>query len=633
MFQLFKKYFVLCFALVLTLSFSFSTINADISNSSTSNLSTSGYEMGGYATGGIPAWNSWSKQSDYKGPLIKPTKQWEVSLIGIEDDKVTVAPDGTSYITTWDSNKEIGYLYSISPDGKINWRNDYTDGWFPFVPAIANDGMLYVGSYWRYGETYPGYDNKAFDGKIEKLNPANHTVIWSYTDVPGKIMSQPVLDKDGSVFFITHNSSTASWDANDIFALNQNGSLKWSKRLSGGNFGYLVNAKGNYLYVVTGSNGQTSPYKLCAVRKDNGAVDKQFVTTDMSTLQREIAIGNDGTIYVAGYSPSNIYALDPITLSVKKSADSYNFGTPIMIDGSGNIWSNAGISKSKDTLFDTNALAFNINMLATNGYFGYMNSWGYRYMIAKFPDNTEAWKLTAEETGNAYPSLMVVPRDGWLYTIQSDATGNKVVAYMGSTSAGSAVSSVGLNMLPFDNTTAGKNVTLSAKANGGTNVEYKFTISKMDNQGKFGAETIIRNYGAANVFEWKSVEGLYKIFVYARSIGGSDEKKSAEQYYNVMPGVKTAVVTLTASPDKQSKVGKSVTLKAKEVGFAKAEYKYYIMNKKDIEYRVMNDWTTKTTYSWKFRAVGEYYFKIEARDAVTHTGESTSNIILIKVLP
>lgn len=593
-------------------------------------LQGSGYEQGAYASTGIPVWDNWSKQSSYLGPVDKPVKQWEYELIGVQDNNMTVGPDGSCYVTSWDRDNSTGYLYSIATNGALNWRKDYSGGWAPFVPAIGSDGMLYVGSYYERGSIYPGETPPAMCGKLQKLNPSDGSEMWGY-EVAGYIQQQPVMDKNGTLYFLTHNSPTGAWNADDIYAVNADGSKKWSALLSGSNYGYLVIGANGYLYTVTGNNTIANPYKLCAIDKTDGTLKASFIPTDGGSLYYYIVLGNDGTVYVTAASGYNIYALNPTTLTVKKSGDAYSFGYVKAVDSAGNIWSDGGQSKDANCITRSQTLGFNINMLASNGYFGYYDSWSVQELRGKYPDLTDAWTISASELGNASPYLAVVPRDGWIYTLQRYISTSKVVAYHGATTAGPEVASVSIAASPDDNAAAGSTVQLTAKANGGTNVQYKFTSSKMDSTGTYGAETVLHDYSSSGDYDWKSVEGLYKLYAYAKSSGGSDERKSVEKYYYVQPGGNPSNITATLTGKPLSvKVKKSVTLKVKVTGTKKPQVEYLIRSPQDTDFTVLKAFSSKTSYKWKAAASGQYIFKSIVRPASGNDVESNEVTVTVQ---
>jgi outer membrane protein assembly factor BamB len=100
-----------------------------------------------------------------------------------------ISGDGTVYVNSMDGN-----LYSISPQGSINWTLRIDAGYSTTMdnssPAVSADGTVYVGS---------------FAGTLYAVNP-DGTVKWTFdTGSANPIYSSPAIGANGWVYFASEN--------------------------------------------------------------------------------------------------------------------------------------------------------------------------------------------------------------------------------------------------------------------------------------------------------------------------------------------------------------------------------------------------------------------------------------------
>jgi len=128
----------------------------------------------------------------------------------LDNDRVNTPPsigaDGMIYFGTTD-----GRLYSLFENGAIKWSHK-VGKMVVTAPAIAENGTVYVGIW----------DNDLNDWIIAIRD---NVVIWSFKPIDGPL-SSPIVDVDGTVFFCAKGS---------IYALNPDGTLKWSYIPEGAN--------------------------------------------------------------------------------------------------------------------------------------------------------------------------------------------------------------------------------------------------------------------------------------------------------------------------------------------------------------------------------------------------------------
>jgi len=160
-----------------------------------------------------------------------------------------IGDDGTIYCGSGDT-----YFYALYPNGSLKWRfktGDYIKG----PASIADDGTVYVGSYdnylyafypnngtlkWKLGgmgtETNPSIaeDGTIYigDEKLFAINP-NGTLKWSFSMGPGRHihMSSPAISVDGTIYVGTNIGEVLG---GDIIAVNSNGTEKWRKKIAYG---------------------------------------------------------------------------------------------------------------------------------------------------------------------------------------------------------------------------------------------------------------------------------------------------------------------------------------------------------------------------------------------------------------
>jgi len=146
---------------------------------------------------------------------IKPdgTLKWSYylgDLAWVQASSPLVGSDGTIYVgTVLIDNK----LYAINSDGILKWS--YTTGSSVGSPAIGFDGTVYVGS---------------LDGKLYAINP-DGSLKWSYSTGEGYgkgISSSPAIGSDGTIYFGSNDYRPYNYFFGRIYAVNSNGSLKWS---------------------------------------------------------------------------------------------------------------------------------------------------------------------------------------------------------------------------------------------------------------------------------------------------------------------------------------------------------------------------------------------------------------------
>ena len=169
-------------------------------------------------------------------------------------------------------------FFAIYPNGTAKWIVDDVFIDVFSAPAIDENGIIYVGL-----EDSPAYLIAFYPNGTEK---------WRFSS--DYILSSPVIDKDGSIYFGEYHGN--------LIALYPNGTLKWSNPTI-----YSV-----YSSPAIGDDGTiycTSWYgNVYALYPDNGTVKWQFSTG--GKMKANPSIADDGTIYISSWD-DYLYALYP----------------------------------------------------------------------------------------------------------------------------------------------------------------------------------------------------------------------------------------------------------------------------------------------------------------------------------
>jgi outer membrane protein assembly factor BamB len=241
------------------------------------------------------------------------------------------------------------FVHSTNPLSNDSDGDTMTDGWEinyrlnPLDPADAIndldlDGFSNVEEF--QAETRPD-DASHFPGGPSTLK-------WSFA-TGGPITSAPALGTDGSIYFSSRD--------HHVYALNPDGSLKWSVNIGGWGSSTTLGADGT-IYVGTYSR------KLYAIAPD-GSIKWSFDT--VGSVYATPVLGVDGTIYVGSYKPSTFgtdpayfYAIYPNgTLKWSKPVPAdIRYAAAISKDGSIYVGTNEGVLLAYDKNGNTKLSAY-----------------------------------------------------------------------------------------------------------------------------------------------------------------------------------------------------------------------------------------------------------------------------------
>jgi len=198
-----------------------------------------------------------------------------------------IGSDGTIYVGESNGGQN---LYAINPDGTLKWtyRPNTTYGYLSKAPVIGSDGTLY------FSDT---------DAHFYALNP-DGTLKW-YLSNEGN----PTIGADGTIYL-------EGWGT--IYALTSNGAVKWTYSAPcTGDSSITIGADGTLYF---GAINSLQTYGI-----DSPGVTDLYALNPNGTLKwtyhvggviSGLTIGPDGTLYVGGRATGNIYAFkDPIPVA------------------------------------------------------------------------------------------------------------------------------------------------------------------------------------------------------------------------------------------------------------------------------------------------------------------------------
>jgi hypothetical protein len=112
--------------------------------------------------------------------------KWKLELGSNVVSSPAIAEDGNIFVAAY-KGLTNAYIYSIKPDGTINWRYEYLTDFISTSPAIDKFGIIYITTW---------------DGSLIAMNP-DGTYRWEFAP-GGASFSSPVIGENGAIYFGTH---------------------------------------------------------------------------------------------------------------------------------------------------------------------------------------------------------------------------------------------------------------------------------------------------------------------------------------------------------------------------------------------------------------------------------------------
>ena len=183
--------------------------------------------------------------------------KWTHNFIsGHGNDDVFIGQDGMLY-TIRMNNLTTAYMNAFTPDGNLAWTSLINDASpnqiFPSSFAQGDDGTIY------FTERING--NPA-TGKLFAFNLNTRSILWTYTIPDIRIIENlaPVIGPDGIIYTAGYSYTGKN---PQVYAINQNGTLKWTSNLgsvSVNDIGYIsalsLRSDGVLMAVRLGEEGE-----------------------------------------------------------------------------------------------------------------------------------------------------------------------------------------------------------------------------------------------------------------------------------------------------------------------------------------------------------------------------------------
>lgn len=207
-------------------------------------------------------------------------EKWAYNIgASIKPQIPAIADDGTIYIGSEDNNN----FHAINPDGTLKWTyTGITDNVYSSA-SIGSDGTIYVGSK---------------DNFLHAINP-DGTQKWKFGIGGDAIYTTPAIASDGTVYIGS--------DSDKLFAVNANGTQKWVFTTAGFNIRSTPSiAKDGTVYIASIDKN------LYALNPENGSILWTFALDGI--VEGGISIDTDGTIIVTtdkATAQGSVFAINP----------------------------------------------------------------------------------------------------------------------------------------------------------------------------------------------------------------------------------------------------------------------------------------------------------------------------------
>lgn len=180
----------------------------------------------------------------------------------------------------------VGSVFALNTsNGSIAWDRDFPEDMMRSdVPGISNLGFTFN----SYSNNYLYYLNSS---------NGNNLSGWPFNSNLDNFRAATVIDENGNLFNGTDEKDGSSF----VYALNQNGSVKWQNQIYLDYRSSQVIGDNGLLYFGLQNN------VLFAVNKETGV---EAWSLNLNRFFDEMAIGPDGTLYVSVSNPDALIAIE-----------------------------------------------------------------------------------------------------------------------------------------------------------------------------------------------------------------------------------------------------------------------------------------------------------------------------------
>ncbi len=308
-----------------------------------------------------PGWNTFGGDLQHSGRNASigpdsPALQW--SFPASNPSAPAVANNGTIYLPSAITTSfggalfhTTGAIYAIDSGGNQIWKTTLSYEPAKVSPSIGPDGTIYIRGL-DIGPTGSTYVET-----MSAISPSG-SVLWEFskgfTGPPLKLgQHSPIVGPDGTIY--------VSFEDFNFYAINKDGSLKWSRRLSGAPYTATTIGLDGTIYINNFSN-------LTAM--NSAGTQLWSVPLSSSGGQGWPSIGADGAIYL-DVANSTLIAFNPATGPLVGSIlwqtslpGSASLATP-SIGADGTIYQIAGTNLV--ALTSSGSLLWTVNQAVGNG--------------------------------------------------------------------------------------------------------------------------------------------------------------------------------------------------------------------------------------------------------------------------
>jgi len=226
--------------------------------------------------------------------------KWSLPL-SVDGAWPVVSDDGTVFMIGY--LHDLRTLFAINPDGTIKWKKPEEEGRYPYrSPSLGWDGTIYM--------LYPkprSWGSAPVEASIVAIDPKDGSEKWSF-DLTAIVTRLPSV-------YIDSNNIIYAIGADEIYALNADGTIKWTFPISG--VRHIAFGSNNVLYlnVEEGCYALQGPAENGATTTTTLAPGAPYTTTVTTTVTKTVTQPETVTITTA-YTVTKTETIPPQTTTL-----------------------------------------------------------------------------------------------------------------------------------------------------------------------------------------------------------------------------------------------------------------------------------------------------------------------------